>query len=255
MGVSGDPTHRADPLVTNAPARELEERSASARAMVHRDVAEAIARRVREPPWTPFRRYALAARDTEGIAAMKVVDLATQSPAILEQAARMLVEEFGEPAGWPDLDSAREEVARVLDEGFALAAIEDATLIGWIGGLPEYAGRVWELHPMVVRQSHRRRGFGRRLVAAFEEEARGRGALTVTLGTDDDSGMTSLADVDLYDDLPRHLSQLQDRGRGHPFRYYQSLGYVVSGVLPDANGRGRPDIYLSKAIWREGERR
>lgn len=76
----------------------------------------------------------------------------------------------------------------------------------------------------------------------------GRGAFTATLGTDDDSGMTSLADVDLCDDLPRHISELRDRGRHHPFLFYRKPGYVVTGVLPDANGPGRPDIFMSKRL-------
>jgi aminoglycoside 6'-N-acetyltransferase I len=123
-------------------------------------------------------------------------------------------------------------------------------LLGWVGGLPEYDGRVWELHPIVVRREHRHHGIGRALVAAFEAEAAARGAVTVTLGTDDDSGMTSLSNVDLYDDLPRKLADLRDLGRCHPFLFYQKLGYVVTGVMPDANGPGRPDIYMSKRIAR-----
>lgn len=181
---------------------------------------------------------------------MTVVDLARQADPIREQAAALLVEHFDEPRGWPTLPLAREEVARVLADGFALATVEGKTLVGWIGGLPEYHGRVWELHPMVVRREHRRRGIGRALVAAFEAEAARRGALTVTLGTDDDSGMTSLADVDLYTDLPEHISALRDLGRGHPFLFYRALGYTVTGVVPDANGRGRPDIYMSKRVGR-----
>ena len=126
--------------------------------------------------------------------------------------------------------------------------LEGERLLGWIGGLPEYNGRVWELHPLVVRRESRRLGIGRALVAAFESEASSRGALTATLGTDDDSGMTSLADVNLYDDLPRRISELRDLGRGHPFLFYRQLGYVVTGVMPDANGPGRPDIYMSKSL-------
>jgi len=179
---------------------------------------------------------------------MTVVDLAHQSASIRAQAATLLVEHFDEPRGWPTLDLARAEVARVLADGFARAMVEGEVLLGWIGGLPEYGGRVWELHPMVVRRDHRRSGVGRALVAAFEAEAARRGALTVTLGTDDDSGMTSLADADLYADLPRRIAELRDLGRGHPFLFYRALGYVVTGVMPDANGRGRPDIYMSKRI-------
>jgi aminoglycoside 6'-N-acetyltransferase I len=102
---------------------------------------------------------------------------------------------------------------------------------------------------MVVRREFRRQGIGRALVAAFEEEARSRGALTATLGTDDDSGMTSLADVNVYDNLPRHIAELRDLGRSHPFLFYRTLGYVVTGVMPDANGPGRPDIFMSKRLW------
>lgn len=179
---------------------------------------------------------------------MHIAPLASQSPTILEQAAALLVHGFKEPSGWPTLELAREEVATVVAEGFAFAALEGDTLLGWIGGLPEYAGRVWELHPLVVRQDARHRGVGRALTLAFEAEARARGGLTAMLGTDDDSGMTSLSDVDLYDDLPRQLAALRDRGRHHPFLFYQKLGYVVTGVVPDANGRGRPDIFMSKRL-------
>jgi len=183
---------------------------------------------------------------------MKIADLGTQSELIREKAAALLVEGFDEPRGWPTLELAREEVASVLREGFARAVVDGSTLLGWIGGLPEYAGRVWELHPMVVSREYRRRGMGRALVDAFEAEARRRGALTATLGTDDDSGMTSLAEIDLYEDVARHIAGLQDLGRGHPFLFNQKMGYVVTGVMPDANGRGRPDIYMSKRLQSKG---
>ena len=183
---------------------------------------------------------------------MLIVDLAVQPNPVHEQAATLLVEEFDEPRGWPTLDLARAEVASVLREGFARTMMEEGVLLGWVGGLPEYGGRVWELHPMVVRREYRRRGIGRALAAAFEVEATKRGALTATLGTDDDSGMTSLAGIDLYADLPRHIAELRDLGRHHPFLFYRKLGYVVTGVVPDANGRGRPDIYMSKSLAESG---
>jgi aminoglycoside 6'-N-acetyltransferase I len=177
-----------------------------------------------------------------------IADLGNQPEPVREQAAMLLVDEFDEPKGWPNLELARAEVASVLREGFAFALLDAEVLLGWVGGLPEYAGRVWELHPMVVRREHHRRGFGRQLAAAFEAEARQRGGLTATLGTDDDSGMTSLSGIDLYDDVARHISALRDLGRHHPFLFYRKLGYVVTGLMPDANGRGRPDIFMSKTL-------
>lgn len=165
---------------------------------------------------------------------------------LLDQAATLLVEEFDPAHGWPTLAIARDEVGRVIAEGFALAIVENDLLLGWIGGAPEYDGHVIEMHPLVVHRHHRGRGIGRKLVEAFEDEARKRGAHTVTLGTDDTSGMTSLSGVDLYSDIPGHIRDI--RGNGHPFLFYQKLGYVVTGVLPDANGAGKPDIFMSKRL-------
>ncbi|HJQ40566.1 MAG TPA: GNAT family N-acetyltransferase [Thermoanaerobaculia bacterium] len=177
-----------------------------------------------------------------------IVDLGEQPDALRELAAQMLVEEFDGPTGWTSLEAAREAVQEVLDAGFARALIDDDVLCGWVGGLAEYEGRVWELHPLVVRRELRHRGIGRQLVEVFETEARRRGALTATLGTDDNTGMTSLADADLYADVAGHIRELRDLGRSHPFAFYQRLGYVVTGLVPDANGRGKPDIFMSKRL-------
>ena len=187
---------------------------------------------------------------------MQIGDLFSLSEHARDAAAQLLVSVFGARGGWPDLHSARAEVDHVLREGFARAALIGDQLVGWIGALPEYDGRVWELHPLVVERAHRRRGIGASLVAVLEQEVQARGGLTITLGTDDDDGMTSLAGVDLYVEVPNHLRQLRDLGRGHPFLFYRRLGYVVTGVMPDANGRGKPDIFMSKRVpdaLRQGE--
>jgi aminoglycoside 6'-N-acetyltransferase I len=182
--------------------------------------------------------------------AMQLVDLAGQPADIQDQAAVLLHESFNHEMGWPTVEAARAEVAEILQQGFARALVASGRLLGWVGALPEYRGKVWELHPIVVRPDARRQGLGRALVAGFEAEASARGGLTATLGTDDDTGMTSLADADIYADVPRQLAELRDLGREHPFLFYRKLGFVVTGVMPDANGPGRPDIYMSKSLGR-----
>jgi aminoglycoside 6'-N-acetyltransferase I len=34
----------------------------------------------------------------------------------------------------------------------------------------------------------------------------------------------------------------------HPYEFYQKMGYTITGVMPDANGIGKPDIFMSRRI-------
>lgn len=180
---------------------------------------------------------------------MDVVDLQTLTAAQHNAAAQLLVDAFVEmaPTAWESLDEARQEISDMMDDGkIALAAVEDGTVLGIIGGQPFYA-LVWELHPLAVAPGAQRRGVGKMLVRALEQRAKAAGALTLYLGTDDEAGWTSLAGVDVYPEPARHALELRDTG-GHPFGFYQKLGFSVIGIMPDANGFGKPDILMAKRL-------
>ena len=105
------------------------------------------------------------------------------------------------------------------------------------------------LHPLVVRQDRQRQGIGRALVADLEERVRERGALTLSLGTDDLNNQTSVSGVDLYPDLLEHLARIRNE-HNHPFEFYLKQGFALVGVIPDATGWGRPDLMMAKRIQR-----
>jgi aminoglycoside 6'-N-acetyltransferase I len=152
------------------------------------------------------------------------------------------------PDAWPTIEEAVEEVREMLDpERICRAAILGERVIGWIGGIPEYDGNVWELHPMAVHPDFQAKGIGSALVQDLEREVAKHGALTLMLGTDDVLDCTSLAGVDLYEDLPSKINALHTL-KQHPYDFYIKHGFKVIGVMPDANGRGKPDIYLGKRI-------
>ena len=170
------------------------------------------------------------------------------------QAAQMLTDEL--PIGWNTLENALEEVNDRLDnverdgsgESLFFAAIENGEVLGWSGMLPSYNGNVYELHPLVVRNDKQRQGLGAALLQAIETAARERGGMTLHLGADDEkpNGETSLANVDLYDNL---FDKLQNFNPGtHQTAFYLKQGFKIIGVMPDANGKGKPDIFLAKRL-------
>lgn len=180
---------------------------------------------------------------------MRVIAFSASDELVCRQAAELLVEAFPHDNGWPTLDAAIEEVTEaLLPERRCRAALDDdGQLLGWIGSTPGYRGRVWELHPLVVRASKRGSGIGRELVRDLERTLTAEGALTLWLGTDDDHGETTLARVDLYPDLLARLAELRAPST-HPLGFYLHVGFALSGVVPDANGRGLPGILLSKRL-------
>jgi aminoglycoside 6'-N-acetyltransferase I len=165
----------------------------------------------------------------------------------IEQAAALLVAGF--PDSWqPNLEEAREEVTEALEpDRICLVARLGEQILGWIGGICQYS-HAWELHPLVVREDARGRGVGRALVAALEERVRERGALTLYLGTDDDGPTpgTTAGGVDLFPNVLSHAANLASTD--HATGFYRRLGFEVVGLIPDANGPGKPDVLMAKRV-------
>jgi aminoglycoside 6'-N-acetyltransferase I len=184
--------------------------------------------------------------------AFTITDLA-RTPSARCQAAQLLVDGFRDhwPNAWPTLGDAREEVRDMLRPGrLARAAVDrQGDVIGWVGGIPGYGGNVWELHPIVVHADWRGHGVGRALVEDLEAQVAARDGLTLWLGTDDEDAMTSLAGRDLFPNLLNNLASIRDVKR-HPFGFYLKLGFSLAGVVPDANGPGKPDILMAKRVRR-----
>jgi aminoglycoside 6'-N-acetyltransferase I len=167
----------------------------------------------------------------------------------IDQAAKLLHSAFSPLGAWTTMAEARQEVVDSIapDRFIRIAVTPDKTVIGWIGAIRQYDGLVWELHPIVVAEEWRRRGVGRALVADLEAILATRGAQTLWAGSDDLAGETSLGGVDLYSALPDALGAVRSWGR-HPLPFYLRLDFHIIGVMPDANGPGRPDIFLAKKI-------
>lgn len=183
---------------------------------------------------------------------MKIVNMNTLNETQFFQAAQMLSDEL--PLGWPTLADATQEVNDWLQPSgecaaadckwrddrstIFIAAIDGEEVIGWCGILPSYSGKVYELHPLVVRHDWQRKGVGTLLVDTLAQMAKEKGGLTLWLGTDDDKpgGETSFAHVDLYDNLPRRMGEFKPGT--HQAAFYLKIGFQIIGVMPDANGIG-----------------
>jgi len=182
---------------------------------------------------------------------MNIITLSSDNESLIHQSAQLLTDAFHEhwPEAWSTFEDGLEEIHEMLEpEKIARAAVdENGNLLGIIGGIPQYDGHVWELHPLAVQPSEQGKGIGKALVEDFEAQVRERGGLTITLGSDDEDNMTSLSNVDVYENLWDKVKNIRNLKR-HPFGFYQKLGYVITGIVPDANGRGKPDIIMSKRV-------
>lgn len=141
-----------------------------------------------------------------------------------------------------------EEIEECLEDGkVVLMAVNEGHLIGFIGASSHYDGNVWELHPLVVDKKCQFQGIGTMLINTLEQECANRGGMTIYLGTDDEFEKTTLGGVDLYKDTYLRIESIGNLKK-HPFEFYQKCGYKIVGVVPDANGYGKPDIMMAKRI-------
>lgn len=179
---------------------------------------------------------------------MQIINMSQLNKTQILEAAQILTDSL--PNGWPTLQDALDEIKeRLIPENTLLVAVQNGIVIGW-GGLlaPIYNGNVFELHPLAVRSNKRNQGIGRTIVTALEVEARKKDGLTIYLGADDEigEGETSLANADLFDDLPEKINNFT--AGTHQSSFYLKMGYKIIGVMPNANGIGKPDIYFGKEL-------
>jgi aminoglycoside 6'-N-acetyltransferase I len=203
-------------------------------------------------PFLPIRSQELPAAEPERQPVEVHFTIETLTPADgarVQGAARLLNVAFAPLGVWTTMAEAQQEVVDSLgaDRVSRVAVASDGAVIGWIGAIREYDGLVWQLHPIVVDETCRRRGVGRALVLDLEAILHSRGGLTLWAGSDDLAGETSVGGIDLYSALPAAFDAVSSWGR-HPLPFYRRLGFHVIGVMPDANGPGRPDIFLGKRL-------
>ncbi|HEY5728708.1 MAG TPA: GNAT family N-acetyltransferase [Anaerolineales bacterium] len=182
---------------------------------------------------------------------MKIITPRPTDEKFSHQAARLMVDAFRVhwSNSWTTLEDGMEEISEMFEDEriFRAAVDDDGNVLGIIGGIPQYDGHVWELHPLAVQPSMQGQGIGNELVKDFEEQVKLKGGITIMLGTDDEDDMTSLSTVDLYEDTWGKIQNIRNI-KGHPYEFYQKMGFVITGVVPDANGMGKPDILMSKRV-------
>ncbi len=205
--------------------------------------------------------------DNARIALLRRPDGRPANPRWVEEAAGILVTCFPMPEGYPTPAEATAEMDELLANAACLlvaveagepgavaapgAAPAGGQVVGLVGALPQYRGHAWELHPLAVHPDHRGRGLGRALVAALEAEAARAGISVIYLGTDDTEGRTNLGGADLFPGVLARAAAIANRGVDrppHPFSFYQRVGFEVVGLIPDANGFGKPDIIMAKRV-------
>ena len=144
-------------------------------------------------------------------------------------------------------EASAEETKLILSEDrLCFVAVQDRKLIGIVGAIPQYS-HAWELHPLIVCKDYQKRGIGRKLITVLENKLAELDILTLYLGSDDEHFKTSLSEGNLFENLFDKIANIENK-REHPYEFYQKCGYQIVGVIPDANGLGKPDIGMAKRL-------
>ena len=170
---------------------------------------------------------------------MEIIKLTSNLTYYRQQAATLLIEAF--PYAYKDC--AELEITKCLSTNrIMLGAVENEILMGLVGAIPQYGITAWELHPLAVSKKWQGQGIGTKLCTALENELKNCGCCTIYLCSEDEMDLS----VEKSKTKIKNIRNLER----HPYEFYQKIGYQIVGVIPDANGLGKPDIWLAKSLVR-----
>ena len=168
----------------------------------------------------------------------------------MEQAAMILTEAFPLAGMWPDLDEEKaiEEVNECISgDNICIGLKINNKLIGWIGLRPMYE-KTWELQPIAIRPEFQGKGYGKILLNKLEKIAREKGIIGIFAGSDDETGKTSLSEIEINGENVLEAIKNIKNFKNHPYEFYLKCGFNIVGIIPNANGPKKPDIWLWKDI-------
>jgi len=101
---------------------------------------------------------------------------------------------------------------------------------------------------MVISRKFHGYGYGRKLLAEMERIALEKGLIGIFAGSDDETDSTSLSDREITAENIFHEIINIKNYKHHPYEFYKKCGYSIVGIIPNANGDRKPDIWLWKDI-------
>lgn len=142
-----------------------------------------------------------------------------------------------------------DDIIELVNKSFiSLGYIENKILIGYAGLLEMYSNITCELHPLIIKSGYRNMRVGSKLLKELEREAKLKNVLNIMLGSDDEDYKTNLHQFDFNNtDISYILNNIKNINN-HPYEFYQKNGYKIVGIFPNANGIGKPDIWLWKQL-------
>jgi len=169
----------------------------------------------------------------------------------IKQAAELLYITFSEINGtlWPknEKDAFIEVKECIKGSNICIGIKLENKLIGWAGLRPMYE-KTWELHPMVIKQEFQGKKYGQKLLNELENIAYKNGIIGIVAGSDDETNSTSLSDKEINGENIFEEIKCIKNYKKHPFEFYKKCGYNIIGIIPNANGQNKPDIWLWKDI-------
>ena len=136
----------------------------------------------------------------------------------------------------------------IYNSFISIGYIENDVLIGYAGLLKMYSDITLELHPLVIKEGYRNMGIGTKLLKEAERMAKEKNALNIMLGSDDEYYKTNLHEFDFNNTYIGYTIKNIKNINNHPYEFYQKNGYKIVGIFPNANGIGKPDIWLWKQL-------